>query len=53
VLDVGAGPMWTWTDLALKLTTNPENTNFVISNDTIDRISARERNTFIRGDFLE
>ena len=33
VLDIGAGPTWSWTDLALKMTRNDEKSNKVISND--------------------
>ena len=53
VLDVGSGVNYAWTDLALKLTANEENTNMVISNDIIDLRKNRENNIFVRGNITE
>ena len=35
-MDIGAGINYAWTDLALKLTQNQENTHMVLSNDILD-----------------
>ena len=51
VLDIGAGPHWSWTDLALKLTHNDEKDHLVISNDIQQMMGTRERNIFVRGKF--
>ncbi len=53
VLDVGSGVNYAWTDLALKLTANEENTNMVISNDIVDLRKNRENNIFVRGNITE
>ena len=53
MLDIGAGPTWSWTDLALKMTEDSSMSHFVISNDLGDMDQNKQNNIFVRGDFLE
>lgn len=53
MLDVGAGPNFYWTELALQLAANDKNTHRVISNDKIESIGIRSNQVYVKGDFLE
>jgi 23S rRNA U2552 (ribose-2'-O)-methylase RlmE/FtsJ len=53
VLDIGAGPNYNWTDLALKLVEDDKNSHIVISNDIAELTKRRPNNVFIKGDFIE
>lgn len=52
MLDIGAGPNFTWTDLALKFSEDIGRKNFVISNDLIEASTRATNHSYIRGNFL-
>lgn len=53
VLDIGAGPNFYWTDLALKLADNQKQMHRVISNDKVESTMKRSNHVYVKGDFLE
>lgn len=53
MLDIGAGPNFHWTDLALKLADNERQTHRVISNDKVESSMRRSNQAYVKGDFLE
>lgn len=53
VFDLGAGPDYNWTDLALTLAQNDDSTHKVISSDLLTVTKPRPNNLFVRGDFHE
>ncbi len=63
MLDVGSGPNWAWTDLAIKLTRSHQDkpntnkgiffVNQVISNDLKDVSGIKDCHTHVIGDFTE
>jgi len=52
-LDVGAGPDFDWSDLALKFSENDKRTHRVVSNDVIETSRILSNQIYVRGSFLE
>ena len=53
VLDIGAGPDYYWTDLALNMTHDDSSAHLVISNDLHATSRPHQNNPFVVGDFME
>jgi 23S rRNA U2552 (ribose-2'-O)-methylase RlmE/FtsJ len=53
VLDVGAGPHFYWSELALRLAENEKQTHRVISNDRLESVGLRSNQTYVKGNFLD
>ena len=53
ILDIGAGPNFYWTELALRLAENDKQTHRVISNDKLESVALRSNQTYVKGNFLE
>lgn len=52
-MDIGAGPDFDWSDLALKFSENDKRTHRVLSNDVIETSRILSNQIYIRGNFLE
>jgi 23S rRNA U2552 (ribose-2'-O)-methylase RlmE/FtsJ len=53
VLDIGAGPNYYWTELALRLAENEKQSHRVISNDKLEPTGLRSNQVYVKGNFME